>query len=89
MIAAQRAVNLDMFEIENTLVQIKCNQHANNPLQSFTNVLSQAGVNPADCAAIEGFIPSGHSDPRTALIDLFKATRVIYPITADRFIIAL
>ena len=72
MIAAQRAVNLDMFEIETTLVQIKCNQHANNPLQSFTNVLSQAGVNPADCAAIEGFIPSGHSfgDPPDPWINL-------------------
>tara|TARA_B100001057_G_C22485669_1_gene808189 strand:- start:64 stop:234 length:171 start_codon:yes stop_codon:yes gene_type:complete len=34
-------------------------------------------------------ITSEHSDPQTALIDLFKATGVMYHIQADRFIISL
>jgi hypothetical protein len=51
--------------------------------------LVQALASQAACDAIEGFITSEHSDPRTALIDLFKATGVMYHIQADRFIISL
>ena len=89
MLAAQIAVDLDIFEIESRLAQIDPEQRENHPLHSFTNVLIQAGASQAACKAIEDFITSEHSDPRTALIDLFKVTGVTYHIHADRFIISL
>ena len=89
ILAAQSAVDLDIFEIESRLAQIDPEQRENHPLHSFTNVLIQAGASQAACKAIEDFITSEHSDPRTALIDLFKVTGVTYHIHADRFIISL
>lgn len=89
ILAAQSAVDLDIFEIESGPLQIDPDQRENHPLHSFTNVLVQAGASQAVCDAIEGFITSEHSDPWTALIDLFKATGVMYHIQADRFIISL
>lgn len=89
ILAAQSAVDLDIFEIESRTLQIDPDQRENHPLHSFTHVLVQALASQAACDAIEGFITSEHSDPRTALIDLFKATGVMYHIQADRFIISL
>ena len=89
ILAAQSAVDLDIFEIESRTLQIDPDQRENHPLHSFTHVLVQAGASQAACDAIEGFITSEHSDPRTALIDLFKATGVMYHIQAGRFIISL
>ena len=89
ILAAQSAVNLNIFEIESRPLQIDPNQRENHPLRSFTHVSVQAWASQAACHAIEGFITSEHSDPRTALIDLFKATGVMYHFQADRFIISL
>ena len=89
ILAAQSAVDLDIFEIESRTLQIDPDQRENHPLHSFTHVLVQALASHAACDAIEGFITSEHSDPRTALIDLFKATGVMYHIQAGRFIISL
>ena len=73
ILAAQSAVDLNIFEIE----------------KAGLYKLIRAWASQAACDAIEGFITSEHSDPRTALIDLFKATGVMYHIQADRFIISL
>ena len=89
ILAAQGAVDLNIYEIESRPLQIDPNKRENHPLHSFTHVLVQAWASQAACDAIEGFITSEHSDPRTALIDLFKATGVMYHIQADRFIISL
>lgn len=89
ILAAQSAVDLDIFEIESRPLQIDPDQRENHPLHSFTHVLVQAWPSQAACGVIEDFITSEHSDPRTALIDLFKATGVMYHIQAGRFIISL
>tara|TARA_Y200000002_G_C22292531_1_gene501069 strand:+ start:215 stop:487 length:273 start_codon:yes stop_codon:yes gene_type:complete len=89
ILAVQSAVDLDIFEIESRPLQIDPNKRENHPLHSFTHVLVQAGASQSACDAIEGFITSEHSDPQTALINLFKATGVMYQIQADHFIISL
>ena len=79
ILAAQSAVDLDTFEIESRPLQIDPTS-GKNPLHSFTHVLVQAWASQAAYDAIDGFITSEHSDPRTALIDLFKTTGVMYHI---------
>ena len=58
-------------------------------MQTFIDVLRQAGASPTACAAIEAFITTDHPVPRTALIDLFKATNVAYQIEDNRIMISL
>jgi hypothetical protein len=43
ILAAQSAVDLDIFEIESRTLQIDPDQRENHPLHSFTHVLVQAG----------------------------------------------
>ena len=89
MLAADSAVDLDIFEIEISLSQVDPDQHQTNPMQAFIDVLRQAGASPTACPAIEAFITTDQPFPRTALIDLFKATNVDYQIEDNRIMISL
>jgi hypothetical protein len=52
ILAAQSAVDLDIFEIESRTLQIDPDQRENHPLHSFTHVLVQAWANKAACDTI-------------------------------------
>ena len=89
MLAADSAVDLDIFEIKFSLSQVDPDQRQTNPMQAFIDVLRQAGASPTACPAIEAFITTDQPFPRTALIDLFKATNVDYQIEDNRIMISL